>query len=158
MQNVKSNPAKTTSANPIPEGLHSVTPTLIVNGAEKFIEFLKNAFGGERTSVWKGEDNKIMHATIKIGDSTIMIGDAMEDFKPTQSMLQLYVADVDAQYKQALKAGGQSIREPKDEFYGDRSSGVKDPWGNQWWIATRIEDLSEDEMKRRHKEFTKEHA
>jgi len=158
MQNVKNNPSKTKSSNPIPEGLHSITPTLMVNGAEKFIEFLKNAFGGERTSIWKGEDNKVMHATVEIGDSTIMIGDAKEEFKPTQSMLQLYVEDVDAQYKQALKAGAQSIREPKDEFYGDRSSGVKDPWGNQWWIATRMEDLSEDEMKRRHKEFTKEHA
>lgn len=156
MQNVKSSPGKAKSAKPIPEGLHSVTPTLIVNGAEKFIEFLKNAFGAERTSVWKGEDNKVMHATVEIGDSTIMIGDAMEEFKPTQSMLQLYVEDVDAQYKQALKAGALSIREPKDEFYGDRSGGVKDPWGNQWWVATHIEDVSEEEMKRRHEEYTNE--
>ena len=148
MQNVKSSPAQKGSVDPIPEGMHSVTPYLIVDGAEKFIEFTKNAFNAESTFIWKGEDNKVMHATVKIGDSIIMLGDSMEGFKPMPCMLHLYVADVDAQYKQALKAGAQSVREPKDEFYGDRSSGVKDPWGNQWWIATHVEDVSEEELKK----------
>ena len=156
MENVKGNPPKQKAVKHIPEGLHTVTPFLIVNEAEKFIEFVKKAFNAELTFVWKGDDQKIVHATVKIGDSIIMLSDAMDEFKPMPSMLQLYVEDVDAQYNQALKAGGQSLREPSDQFYGDRSSGIKDSWGNQWWISTHIEDVSEEEMRHREEEFRKE--
>jgi len=156
MQNVKETPAKRKAVKPIPEGLHSITPFLVVNGAGEFIEFLKNAFNAELNYVWKGDNNKIMHATVKIGDSILMLSDSMDEFKPMPAMLQLYVEDVDAQYHQALKAGGQSVREPRDEFYGDRSSGIKDAWGNQWWIATHQEDVSDEEMKRRQMELRKE--
>ena len=156
MQDVKSKPAQRKPVNAIPEGMHTVTPFLIVNGAEKFIEFIKNAFNGEQTFIWKEDDGKVMHATAKIGDSIIMISDEMEGFKAMPSMLQLYVKDVDAQYKQALKAGGKSIREPKDEFYGDRSSGIKDAWGNQWWIATHQEDVGYEELKKRNEQLRKQ--
>ena len=101
-------------------------------------------------------DGKIMHATAKIGDSIIMVADEMDRFPATSSMLYLYMDDVDTVYQKAIKAGGESLREPTNEFYGDRSAGVKDAWGNQWWIATHIEDVDEEEMERRAKEFRKQ--
>ena len=156
MQNVKNNPEQKKGVKPIPEGMHTVTPFVIVKEADKFIDFVKNAFGAELTYAFRGENNELIHGTIKIGDSTIMLAEEMKDFKPTFSMFQLYVEDVDSRYKQALKAGGESLREPRDEFYGDRSSGIKDRWGNQWWIATHIEDVSDDEVKRRHEEYQQE--
>jgi PhnB protein len=97
---------------------------------------------------------KVMHATVQIGDCQIMVADAMD---PTQkampTMLYLYVDDVDAAYRQALEANGTSLREPVDEFYGDRSAGIKDEWNNQWWLATHKEDVSDAEMEKRKEEF-----
>jgi uncharacterized glyoxalase superfamily protein PhnB len=156
MQNVKNSPEQRKGVNPIPEGMHTVTPFVIVKGADKFIDFVKNAFNGELTYAFRGDHNELVHGTIRIGDSTIMLAEEMKDFRSTFSMFQLYVDDVDSQYKEAIKAGGESVREPRDEFYGDRSSGIKDPWGNQWWIATHIEDVSDEEVKRRHEEYQQE--
>ena len=118
------------------------------------IEFIEQSFDGETTSMMKTDDGKIMHATVRVGDSQLMITDATEQYKAGSCKLYLYVDDVDASYKDAIHAGGTSLREPTDEFYGDRSSGVKDAWGNEWWIATHTEDVSEKEMKKRQKEFT----
>jgi PhnB protein len=141
------------SVKAIPEGFHSVTPFLVVDGAEKLMDFIVKAFGGEIMANFKLDDGKIMHATVKIGDSQIMITDAMENMPAMPCMLYLYVEDVDAVYKQALAAKGVSLREPTDEFYGDRSAGIKDAWNNQWWIATHQEELSVEEIKRRQEEF-----
>jgi PhnB protein len=137
----------------IPDGFHSVTPFLIVDGCRELMEFTKNAFGAEVTSSMDADDGKIMHATIRIGDSLIMVADPMLGQETQSAMLYLYVEDIDAVYKQALKAKGESLREPIDEFYGDRSAGVKDKWGNQWWIATHTEDVSPSEMEKRKEEF-----
>ena len=145
-----------TMAKPIPEGFHTVTPFLIVKDSTKLLEFIKKAFNGETTSMMKDPDGKVMHATARIGDSNIMLSDEMDRFPAMSCMLYLYVDDVDATYKQAIKAGGQSLREPTNEFYGDRSAGVKDAWNNQWWIATHIEDVDDEEMKRRAEEFRKQ--
>ncbi len=153
----KSKP-KSKTVKPIPEGMHTVTPYLMVNQGAMLMEFIKKAFNGQVTSEMDTDDGKVMHATMKIGDSTIMIADATEHYGPVQSMLHVYVDDVDKVYKQALNAKGQSIREPKNEFYGDRSAGIKDPWDNQWWIATRVEDVSEEEMKRRAEKFQRQEA
>jgi PhnB protein len=142
---------------PIPEGYHTVTPFLIVNNASMLIEFIKRAFDGEVTSVMK-ESEKVMHATVKIGDSIIMLSDASEKFAPMPSMLYLYVDDVDAVYEKALKAKGISLREPINEFYGDRSAGIKDAWDNQWWMATHVEDVSNEEMEKRMEKFKKQEA
>ena len=89
------------------------------------------------------------HAEVRIGDSMVMMGEASDAWKPMPSALYLYVADVDVAYRRALAAGGTSTMEPMDQFYGDRSGGVKDPAGNIWWIATRVENLSREELERR---------
>ena len=151
-QTKKSNP-KGKKVDPIPQGYHTVTPSLMVSQADMLIEFIKKAFDGEVTSMYKSEDGKIMHATVQIGNSIVMIGDANEKYGPITSMLHLYVNDCDKVYQQALKAKGTSIREPKNEFYGDRSGCVQDAWGNQWWISTHVEDVDDEEMQKRMKEF-----
>ena len=144
-----------TSVKPIPEGYHTLTPFLMVKGAEKNIEFVKNAFGARERSIHKGPDGTIMHAELWIGDSVIMMSEETEKYPAMPSALYMYVEDVDSVYNKAMRAGGTSLREPTDEFYGDRSSGIKDPAGNQWWIATHIEDVSPEEMKKREEEFRK---
>lgn len=146
------------TVRPIPEGMHTVTPFLVVNQAALLMDFIKKAFNGKVTGQMDGEDGKIMHANMTIGDTVIMIADANEKFGAVQSMLYLYVEDIDSVYQQALKAKGQSLREPIDEFYGDRSAGIKDPWGNQWWIATHVEDVSPEETRRRAEQFQKQEA
>ena len=94
-----------------------------------------------------------MHAGVQIGDSQIMVTDSTEKYPAAGTRLYLYVDDVDETYKNAINAKGTSLREPTDEFYGDRSSGVKDSWGNEWWIATHVEDVDDEEMEKRAKEF-----
>jgi PhnB protein len=142
---------------PIPVGYHTITPYLIVEGAEKLIDFTQKAFGAEFDhEPAKRPDGKIMHATLKIGDSMLMVAEASEHAKATSVMLYLYVPDVDAAYQMALKAGVTSVMEPADQFYGDRSGRVKDAAGNQWFFGTHIEDLSPAEMKKRTAEFFKQ--
>jgi PhnB protein len=138
------------AAKPIPDGYHTVTPYLTVRGAAKVIEFLKQAFGAEIPEEnMKRPDGSIAHAQVKIGDSRVMIAEESEVAKAMPSTLYLYVPNVDSVYQRAIKAGGQSVMEPTDMFYGDRSGGVKDAFGNLWWIATHIEDVPPAELKRR---------
>lgn len=141
----------------IPEGFHSVTPFLIVDNAKKFIEFIKSAFGAEVNFLLEEENKMVQHAAVKIGNSIIMLADSMEGMPPETSMLFVYVDDMDAVYKKAVQAGAKPIREPLDEFYGDRAGCVKDDWGNTWWVATHIEDVDEEELKRRSKKMAAEH-
>jgi PhnB protein len=140
----------TMAVNPIPNGYHTVTPYLVVRGAAKMIEFAKKAFGADIVGEpMKRPDGTIMHAQIKIGDSHIMVSDASAQNQPMQSMLYIYVPNVDAVYQRAVAAGGASMMEPMDMFYGDRSGGVKDPTGTQWFIGTRKEDVAPQELKKR---------
>jgi PhnB protein len=141
---------------PIPDGFHTITPYLIVDGAEKLVGFMKEAFGAQYDhEPAKRPDGSIMHATLKIGDSMLMISDASEHAKASPVMLYLYVPNVDAAYQRALKAGATSVMEPADQFYGDRSGGVKDAAGNQWFFGTHIEDVSPAELQKRVAEFAK---
>ena len=138
--------------NPIRDGYHTVTPYLVVKGAAGLIDFMKKAFDAKEISRHEGPDRSIAHADMLVGTSHVMIGEPMgADWPPMPAALYLYVPDVDATYKKAVAAGGVSTREPTDEFYGDRSAGVKDAYGNAWWMATHKEDVSEDEMQRRMK-------
>ena len=138
------------AVNPIPNGYHTVTPYLVVRGAAKTIEFAKKAFGAETVGeAVKRPDGSIMHAQIKIGDSLIMISDASAQHQPTQSMLYIYVPNVDAVHQRAVAAGGTSMMEPMDMFYGDRSGGVKDPSGTQWFIGMHKEDVAPHDLKKR---------
>jgi uncharacterized glyoxalase superfamily protein PhnB len=143
-------------AKPIPDGFHTITPYLIVDGAEKIIGFMQKAFGAEYThEPTKRPDGKIMHATLKIGDSMVMISDSSEQAKAMPSMLYLYVPNADASYQQALKAGATSIMEPANQFYGDRGAAVKDAAGNSWFFGTHIEDVAPAEIKKRAEELFK---
>jgi uncharacterized glyoxalase superfamily protein PhnB len=138
--------------NYIPEGFHTVTPYLTVRDAAAQIDFLKRAFDAVETETCRGPDGTIAHAEVRIGDSHIMIGQAQGEWKPRTATLYLYVKDADALYEQALRVGATSVMPMTDHFYGDRSGGVADANGNQWWVATHKEDVSPAEMERRMKQ------
>jgi len=133
----------------IPDQYHSVQPYLIVPGAAKLIDFMKSAFGAEELGRMAGPKDAVMHAEVRIGDSVIMLADANEQAPVSNATLLLYVEDCDAVYRRALAAGAKTEREPADQFYGDRSAGVSDAFGNRWWIHTHIEDVSDEEIGRR---------
>ena len=142
---------------PIPDGFHSLTPYVTVKGAAKTIEFLKAAFGAKLDhEAIKRPDGSIMHATLKVGDSMVMLAEESEQAKAAPATLYLYVPNADTVYQNAVKAGGKSIMEPTDMFYGDRSGGVKDPAGNSWFIATHKEDLGSQELQKRAEQFYKQ--
>lgn len=141
-----------TPVPPVPEGYQTVTPYLVVPDAPAVLDFIEEAFGGRTHSRNADEEGRIIHAEIQVGDSMIMLGQSNEEWPPTRAMIHLYLPDVDAVYARALEAGARSLREPETMFYGDRSGGVEDPWGTQWWIATHVEDVSMEEMARRQAE------
>jgi PhnB protein len=145
------------AAKPVPDGYHAVTPYLTVRDAPKVIEFLQQAFGAKIShEPIKRPDGTIMHAEVTIGDSPVMIGEESEMAKATTSSLYLYVPDVDGVYQRAVKAGGNTVMEPMDMFYGDRSGAVKDPSGNSWFIATHKEDVAPQELAKRAEAFLKQ--
>ncbi|MDQ3894827.1 MAG: VOC family protein [Actinomycetota bacterium] len=146
------------AVKPIPDGYHTVTPYLIVGRAAELIDFTKRAFGAEEMFRMPGPGGAIMHAEIRIGDSVVMLSDASTENPSTSTMIHLYVEDVDAVYQRALEAGASSLREPENQFYGDRSAGVKDAFGNQWWLATHVEDVSPEELQRRQDELARQQA
>lgn len=148
-----------TQAKPIPDGYHTLTPYLVVDGADKTMRFMKEAFGAQALfEPMMRPDGKVMHAEFKIGNSILMLSDASERAKATSTTLYLYVPNVDAVYQKAVKAGGTPIAEPADQFYGDRSGSVKDPAGNSWYIGTHVEDVPPAELKKRAEEFMKQQS
>jgi PhnB protein len=139
------------AVKPIPEGYHSVTPYLIVRGANKLLDFVKNVFDAQETFRMPGPEGTIGHAEFRIGDSMLMISDGGKEYPPMPCSLYVYVDDVDATYKRALKAGATSQKEPADQFYGDRTASVTDFAGNIWGIGKHIEDVDPEELDRRAK-------
>ena len=141
----------------IPEGYHTATPYLIVKNASNAIDFYKKAFGATELMRMAGPGGRIRHAEIKIGDSAIMLADESPEtpYRSPQSLggsamfILLYVEDVDAMFEQAVAAGATVQRPVADQFYGDRTGGVTDPFGHVWYIATHKEDVSPEEMKKR---------
>jgi len=142
--------------SPVPAGFHTVTPYLSLKGVAQVIEFMQQAFGATVDGCHKMPDGTIVNAEVSLGNSKVMLGEARGGHEPWPAMLYLYVDDADATYARAVKAGGKSVLEPTDHFYGDRSGGVEDSAGNQWWIATRKENLSPDEIKCRMSEMAKD--
>ncbi len=140
------------AVKPIPDGTPRVSPYLIVNDVTKTIDFLKEVFGAKELEKMTLPDGTVNHGSVRIGDSLIMMGGGSPQYPPIPSMLYIYVEDTDATYNRALKAGGESIMEPLNQFYGDRNAAVKDSDGIQWWIATHIEDVSAEEIQRRNEE------
>jgi PhnB protein len=114
---------------------------------------MKAVFGAEEKLVMPGPGGMIMHGEMRIGDSIVMLANACEQASATRSMLHVYVDDVDACYQRALDAGASSEREPGNQFYGDRTAGVKDAFGNKWYIATPVEEVSPEELQRRQAEL-----
>lgn len=145
----------------IPEGYHSVTPYLIVDGAAKAIDFYKRAFNATEVMRMEAPGGKVGHAEIKIGDSHIMLADEYPDrgyrgpqaFGGAAVSLMVYVEDVDRIFKQALECGAQELQPLKNQFYGDRSGTLKDPFGHVWNISTHVEDVDPEEMRRRSEQL-----
>ncbi|HSB74969.1 MAG TPA: VOC family protein [Terriglobales bacterium] len=149
-------------AKPIPDGYHSLTPYLVVKGAAKAIDYYKKAFGATEIMRMAAPDGTVGHAELRIGDSIFMMGEEMPQmgYRAPQGStpvgLMVYVEDVDRVFKQAVAAGGRVDKEVTDQFYGDRSGTLYDPFGHMWTIATHMEDVSEEEMKRRMAKYMAE--
>ena len=152
---------------PIPKGFHTVTPCLMVRGADRALEFYRKAFGAEVLDRLTGPDGKsVIHAQIRVGDSFIFLGDevpgmgggAPEKYGGSPASLHLYVEDVDAAVERAVTAGAQVRMPVADMFWGDRYAKVADPFGYEWGLATRKEDLTPDEIRRGAEEFFKKQS
>jgi len=147
----------TNKVKPIPDGYHTLTPYLIIKNAANAIEFYKKAFGATELMRMAGPEGKVMHAEIKIGNSPIMISDECPemDARSPQSLggspvsLLLYVEDVDPFFNRAISAGAKPVRPVKDQFYGDRSGSLSDPYGHVWHVATHVEDVPPAELQKR---------
>jgi PhnB protein len=151
----------TTSPKAIPQGFHSITPSIVVRDAARAIEFYKKALGAKELMRMAGPDGKIMHAELQIGDSIIFLGDEMPQ-SPSKSpqtlggstgALHLYVEDVDRAFQKAIDAGGKVNMPVGDQFWGDRYGSFVDPFGQVWGLGTHKEDLSNEEMQERAKAF-----
>jgi len=149
---------------PVPEGFHTVTPQLTLDDAPRAIDWYKKALGAEEKSRFTGPDGKVMHAELRIGDSPIMLNDAVMGGKGPKAIggspaaLWIYVQDCDALFNRAVAAGGQVKMPIGDQFWGDRCGAITDPHGYTWTIATHKEDLTREEMDRRGAEFFKQFA
>ena len=154
--------AKAKSA--IPEGFHTVTPVLCLDDARAAVEWYKTALGAVEVSSHTGPDGKIMHGEFRIGGSPIMYHDAMMGFKGPKELggspasLWLYVEDSDTAFNRAVEAGGQVGMPFGDQFWGDRCGSITDPFGYSWTIATRKEDLNEEELQQRQAELFQQMA
>jgi len=143
--------------NPIPQNYHRVTPYLVVDGAAEAIDYYTRVFGAVEMMRMPAPGNRIGHAELKIGDSVVMLADANPEMghKSPKTLggspisLLLYVEDADAIARKAVENGGKLVRPVENQFYGDRMGGVEDPFGHQWYVATHVEDVSPEEMKRR---------
>lgn len=144
-------------AKPIPDGYHTATPYLIIRGAAEALDFYKRAFGATELMRISMPGDKIGHAEIKIGDSIIMLADEAPemDARSPQALggtpvgIMLYVEDVDTRFAQAVAAGAKTIKPLADQFYGDRSGTISDPYGHKWTLATHKEDVSPEEIDKR---------
>lgn len=138
----------TSKIQPVPDGYQSLIPYFAVTDASGFLAFVQAAFGAEPGVTTRAPNGTILHAEARIRGCVLMIGQSSAS-RPNTTYL--YVTDVDATYRRAIEAVGaaKSLREPTNEWYGDRSAGLTDAWGNQWWLATHVEDMSSEELERR---------
>ena len=142
--------------DPIPQGFRSITPYLHVEDLQNLMGFLTHAFGAKEISKSKMADGTIANACMQIGNSFIEMSEVQTGFKPMPCAIHLYVEDADAVYKKAVEVGAMSVMEPMTQFYGDREAFVIDPSGNHWYIATRVENIKEEDMQQRMEAFMKQ--
>jgi uncharacterized glyoxalase superfamily protein PhnB len=150
-----------TKAQAIPKGHHTVTPSLFVAGAAKAIDFYRKALGAEEVMRFPAPDGTIMHAELRIGDSIIMLADEMPDqggrgpksIGGTPVSFFVYGENVDAAWKRAVDAGAKPIVPLADQFWGDRTGCLEDPFGHQWWLAQHIKDLTPEELRKNAESF-----
>ncbi len=153
------------AVNPIPEGMHTVTPSLVVRDCAKAIEFYKKALGATEVTRFPAPDGKsIWHAELRIGDSVVYMNDEMPGMSPAPPdtahrapvTMWLYVKDCDGAYRKAVEAGAKSLSQPADMFWGDRCAGVADPYGYSWSFSTHVKDMTQEEMRRAGEEFARQ--
>lgn len=137
------------SVHHVPAGHNAVSPYVVTKNADEVIRLLCEAFQGQQLHRSTRPDGSVMHAEVRIADSVVMLGEASGELPPLPCMVHVYVPDCDATYARALALGATSLRAPATQPYGDRSAGVIDAGGNQWWIATHVEDLTPEEIERR---------
>lgn len=130
------------------ERYHTITPQTVVDDAHATLDFVKKVLGAEVTELYE-DGERVMHAEALIGNSKVFIAEADDEFGAFPFMVNVYVDDVDAVHARALEHGATNLREPEDQFYGDRTGGVLDTQGNHWWLSTHVEDVSEEEIRRR---------
>jgi PhnB protein len=153
------------AVNPTPSGYHSLTPSIVVGDAADALAFYEKAFGAKETFRLEAGD-KIAHAEIQIGDSRLMLSDEFPEWDAlgpesrggTTGSLLIYVDDVDASFERAIKAGASVLQAVENQFWGDRMGTVVDPFGHRWMLGTHVEDVSEDEMRRRGEEWVMQQA
>lgn len=141
---------------PIPDGYSTITPMLIADDPAALLRFVEAAFDTQRLNYLAQPGGSLMASDIRIGTSSLSICAAGGDMPAYKAVLYIYIEDVDKAYARALQAGATGLQEPKNESHGDRMGGFADPAGNQWWIATRVEDLSDEELARRMAAHTEE--
>jgi PhnB protein len=146
-----------TKSLPVPKGYHTVNPYLFITDTSAFIELMKHIFEAKEKSRMTSPEGLVRHAELVIGDTIIMLAESGPEWKATPGSFYAYVKDTDKVYEKAMKAGCVSLMKPADQFYGDRNAGFKDLFGNTWWIATHIEDISAGEMKKREEAWMKSH-
>ena len=139
-----------TSVKPIPDGYQAVIPYLLVADAAAQIQFIEKGLGGELMLKMTNPDGSIGHSEMRVEGCVIMLSQSRAEWKPMPCMLYVYVNDVDAVFARAVAAGATVVSEPKDQFYGDRTAGVQDLCGNQWWFGTHKEEMTAEELQRRH--------
>ena len=136
-----------TTVNPIPDGYTAVTPYLIVENAAEMLDFLAAAFGAVERLRVPMPGGGIGHAEVEINGAVMMLSDSIPEYPATNTLIHLYVTDVDAVYARAIEAGATSDAAPEDQFYGDRIGRITDPSGNRWTIATHVKDIDPDEIR-----------
>jgi PhnB protein len=149
------------ATQPVPRGYHTVTPSIVVAGAAKAIDFYRKALGAEEVMRFPGPGGIIMHAEIRVGDSVVMLADEMPEqggrspksYGGTPVSFFVYKDNVDAAWKRAVDAGAKEIMPLQDMFWGDRTGCLEDPFGHRWWLAQHIQDLTPEEIQRNAAEF-----
>jgi len=155
-----------TTAQAVPKGYHTVTPSLVIAGAAKAIEFYKKALGAEEKSRFPAPDGTIMHAEIRIGDSIIMLGDEMPEqggrgpksYGGSPVCLFIYFDNVDTAWKRAVDAGAKVVTPLSDQFWGDRGGSIEDPFGHNWWLCQHVKDLTPKELQQAADAYFSQHA